>query len=128
MENKTRDGLIREALTKQIDKIYPSREALEVVLKSAKKLTIYWGVDPTAPDMHLGHSTNFFVLRRFQKLGHRVVILMGDYTAQIGDPTGKDKKRKVLTEREVNKNLKTYQNQVLKILDPKKTTFHFNSE
>ncbi len=128
MENKTRDGLIREALTKQIDKIYPSREALEVVLKSAKKLTIYWGVDPTAPDMHLGHSTNFFVLRRFQKLGHRVVILMGDYTAQIGDPTGKDKKRKVLTEREVNKNLKTYQNQVLKIFDPKKTTFHFNSE
>ena len=128
MENGTKDGLIKEALTKQIDKIYPSREALEAVLKSAKKLTIYWGVDPTAPDMHLGHSTNFFVLRRFQKLGHKVVILMGDYTAQIGDPTGKDKKRKVLTEREVKENLKTYQSQVLKILDPKKTIFKFNSE
>ena len=128
MENKIKDDLIKEALTRQIDKIYPSREALETVLKSAKKLTIYWGVDPTAPDMHLGHSTNFFVLRRFQKLGHKVVILMGDYTAQIGDPTGKDKKRKVLTEKEVKENLKTYQSQVLKILDPKKTIFKFNSE
>ena len=128
MENKIKDDLIKEALTRQIDKIYPSREALETVLKSAKKLAIYWGVDPTAPDMHLGHSTNFFVLRRFQKLGHKVVILMGDYTAQIGDPTGKDKKRKVLTEKEVKENLKTYQSQVLKILDPKKTIFKFNSE
>lgn len=128
MENKIKDDLIKEALTRHIDKIYPSREALEAVLKSAKKLTIYWGVDPTAPDMHLGHSTNFFVLRRFQKLGHKVVILMGDYTAQIGDPTGKDKKRKVLTEKEVKENLKTYQSQVLKILNPKKTIFKFNSE
>lgn len=128
MENKIKGDLIKEALTRHIDKIYPSREALEAVLKSAKKLTIYWGVDPTAPDMHLGHSTNFFVLRRFQKLGHKVVILMGDYTAQIGDPTGKDKKRKVLTEKEVKENLKTYQSQVLKILNPKKTIFKFNSE
>ena len=119
---------IKEALTKHIDKIYPSKEAMETILKSGKKLTIYWGIDPTAPDIHLGHSTNLFVLRRFQNLGHKIIILIGDYTAQIGDPTGKDKKRKVLTEKEVKKNFGTYKNQVLKILNAKKTIFRFNSE
>ncbi|KKS27350.1 MAG: Tyrosine-tRNA ligase [Candidatus Yanofskybacteria bacterium GW2011_GWC2_41_9] len=119
---------IKEALTKHIDKIYPSKEAMETILKSGKKLTIYWGIDPTAPDIHLGHSTNLFVLRRFQNLGHKIIILIGDYTAQIGDPTGKDKKRKVLTEKEVKKNFRTYKNQVLKILNAKKTIFRFNSE
>ncbi len=119
---------IKKALTKQIDKIYPSREALEKVLKSGKILTIYWGVDPTSPDIHLGHSTNLFVLRRLQNLGHKIIILIGDFTAQIGDPTGKDKKRKVLTEKEVKENFRTYKNQVLKILDIKKTAFRFNSE
>lgn len=119
---------IKEALTKQIDKIYPSKEALEAVLRSGKKLAIYWGIDPTSPDVHLGHSTNLFVLRRFQNLGHIIIILIGDYTAQIGDPTGKDKKRKVLTEKEVKENFKTYKNQVVKILDAKKTAFRFNGE
>ena len=119
---------IKEALNKQIDKIYPSREALEAVLRSDKKLTIYWGIDPTSPDIHLGHSTNLFVLRRLQNLGHRIIILIGDYTAQIGDPTGKDKKRKVLADSEVKENFKTYKNQVLKILDAEKTIFRFNGE
>ncbi len=124
----TNEQKIKETLSKHIDSVYPSKEALENVLKSGKKLTIYWGVDPTAPDMHLGHSTNLFVLRRFQNLGHRIVVLLGDYTAQIGDPSGKDKKRRVLSEQEVKENLKTYKNQVLKILNSKKTIFKFNSE
>lgn len=128
MENKSGNNLIEEALTKHIDKIYPSREALEKVLKSGKKLTIYWGIDPTSSHVHLGHSTNLFVLRRFQNLGHKIIILIGDYTAQIGDPSGKDKKRKALTEKEVKENLKTYKNQILKILDVKKTAFKFNGE
>lgn len=128
MNEKTKDQLIKEALTKQVAEIYPSREMLEKALKSGKKLTIYWGIDPTSPDVHLGHSTNSFVLRRFQNLGHKVVILIGDFTAQIGDPTGKDKARKVLAESEVRRNYKTYKQQILKILDPKKTTFRFNSE
>lgn len=128
MESKSKETLIKEALTKQIDKIYPSKELLEKILKSGKTLTVYWGIDPTSPDVHIGHSTNFFVLRRLQKLGHKIIILIGDYTAQIGDPTGKDKKRKVLTEKEVKENLKTYKNQTLKILDAKKTIFRFNSE
>lgn len=128
METKPKDNLIKEALTKQVDRIYPSKESLEKILKSGKILTIYWGIDPTSPDVHLGHSTNLFVLRRFQKLGHKIIILIGDYTAQIGDPTGKDKKRKVLNEREVKENLKTYKKQILKILDAKKTIFRFNGE
>lgn len=123
-----REEKVKEALTKHIDKIYPSKEALESVLKSGKKLTIYWGADPTGPDIHLGHSTNFFVLRRFQNLGHKVVILIGDYTAQIGDPSGQDTSRRVLTEKEVKCNYQTYKQQILKILDPKKTIFRLNSE
>ena len=127
MEN-SQEQKIKEVLTKHIDKIYPSKEALENILKSGEKLTIYWGADPTSQDIHLGHSTNFFVLRRFQNLGHKVIILVGDYTAQIGDPSGLDKSRKVLTEGEVKHNYKTYKKQILKILDSEKTTFRFNSE
>ncbi|OGD30772.1 tyrosine--tRNA ligase [Candidatus Azambacteria bacterium RIFCSPHIGHO2_01_FULL_44_55] len=123
-----KNQLIKETLTRQVAEIYPSREMLEKALKSRKKLTIYWGIDPTSPDVHLGHSTNLFILKRFQDLGHKVIILIGDYTAQIGDPAGKDKVRKVLTESEVKRNYKTYKNQILKILDPKKTLFRFNSE
>lgn len=119
---------IKEALKKHIEKIYPSQEALEKVLKSGRKMTIYWGADPTGPDIHLGHGTNFFVLRRFQKLGHKIVVLIGDFTAKIGDPSGLDKSRKMLMESEIKRNYKTYKQQVLKILDPKKTTFRFNSE
>ena len=125
---KSQEQKIKEALTKQIDKIYPSRESLETILKSGRKLVIYWGIDPTAPDIHLGHSTNLFVLRRFQNLGHKVIILIGDYTARIGDPSGKDKSRKALTGKEVKRNYQTYKQQILKILDSKKTTFRFNSE
>lgn len=128
METKSKNNLIREALIKQVEKIYPNEESLERILKSGKVLTIYWGIDPTSPDVHLGHSTNLFVLRRLQKLGHKIIVLIGDYTAQIGDPTGKDKKRKILTENEVKENFKTYKNQVIKILDAKKTIFRFNGE
>jgi tyrosyl-tRNA synthetase len=125
---KSQEKLIEEVLTKQIDKIYPSREALEKVLKSGKKLTIYWGIDPTASSLHIAHGANLFILRRFQKLGHKIVVLLGDFTARIGDPTGKYKKRLPLTEKQVMQNLKYYKGQVLKILDSKKTVFKFNSE
>lgn len=128
MKNASKKNLIRELLTKQIDNIYPNREVLEKVLNSGEKLTIYWGIDPTSPDVHLGHSTNLFVLRRFQNLGHKVIILIGDYTAQIGDPSGMDKSRKMLTESEIKSYYVTYKLQILKILDSKKTIFRFNSE
>lgn len=119
---------IKEALTKQIDKVYPSKEALEAVLKSGKKLTIYWGIDPTAQSLHIAHSANLFILRRFQNLNHKVVVLLGDFTAQIGDPSGKHKKRIPLTEKQILLNLKNYKEQIFKILNPKKTTIKFNGE
>jgi tyrosyl-tRNA synthetase len=101
----------------KIDKIYPSREALRGALKSGKKLTIYIGVDPTGPQLHLGHSTNFFLLRKLQDLGHRVILLIGDFTAMVGDPTGKTTTRKPLTRKEALVNAKDYKNQLAKILD-----------
>ena len=125
---KSQEQKIKEALSKHIDSIYPSKEALENVLKSGKKLTIYWGIDPTSPHIHLAHATNLFVLRRLQNLGHRIIVLIGDFTARIGDPSGRDKGRIVLNEKDVEKNLKNYKKMVLKILNSQKTLFKFNSE
>ena len=87
---------IKELLERAIEKIYPSREALEKVLKSGKRLKIYFGVDPTASTLHLDHGTTLFILKRLQGLGHEVILLIGDFTAQIGDPTGKSSTRKQL--------------------------------
>lgn len=128
MKEKFKEKQIQEALTKHIEKIYPSRETLEKVLKSGRKLTIYWGIDPTSPHVHLGHSTNLFVLKRFQELGHKIIGVIGDYTARIGDPSGRTKERIPLTKTQISENLKNYKSQILKILDFKKTTFRFNSE
>jgi len=108
---------IKEALDRWVEKIYPSRKAFENILKSGKKLTIYHGVDPTSPHLHLGHSTNYFLLRRFQEIGCRIYILIGDFTARIGDPTGRSTARKALTKEQILKNYRTYQKQIGKILD-----------
>ena len=97
-------------------------------LKSSKPLTIKAGFDPTAPDLHLGHTVLLNKLRQFQDLGHSVVFLIGDFTATIGDPTGKTELRPILSNEEVIQNAKTYQNQVYKILDKNKTLVKFNSE
>src|SRR3989344_3372592 len=128
MEFKSKDNLIKEVLTKQIDKIYPSKESLAKILKSGKILTIYWGIDPTAHSLHIAHGANLFILRRFQNLGHKTIVLLGDFTAQIGDPSDRRAKRVSLTEKQVLSNLKNYKKQIFKILDPKKTTVKFNSE
>jgi tyrosyl-tRNA synthetase len=100
---------------------------LERSLKTKKPLVIKQGFDPTAPDLHLGHSVTIQKLRQFQKLGHKVVFLIGDYTALIGDPTGQSELRKRMTRKEVLQNARTYQEQVFKILDAKKTKIDFNS-
>lgn len=109
--------LIKEVLTRSITETIPSREVLEQALVGGKKLTIYLGIDPTGPALHLGHSVNLFQLRRFQKLGHRVILLMGDFTARIGDPSGKKNGRSPLSKKEVDNNLKKYKEQASKILD-----------
>lgn len=108
---------IEEFLNRWVDKIFPSKENFIKALKSKKKLTIYHGVDPTAPHLHLGHSTNYLLLRKFQELGHRIILLIGDFTAQIGDPSGRLTARKALTKKQILENCRTYQKQAGKILD-----------
>lgn len=97
-------------------------------LKQGKPLKVKAGFDPTAPDLHLGHTVLINKLRTFQQLGHEVIFLIGDFTGMIGDPTGKNVTRKPLTREDVLANAKTYQDQVFKILDPAKTRIAFNSE
>jgi len=96
-------------------------------LKIGKPLKIKAGFDPTAPDLHLGHTVLINKLRQFQQLGHEVIFLIGDFTGMIGDPTGKNVTRKALTKEDVLANAETYKDQVFKILDPAKTTVAFNS-
>ncbi|HPZ82655.1 MAG TPA: tyrosine--tRNA ligase, partial [Thermogutta sp.] len=96
-------------------------------LKSGRPLRIKAGFDPTAPDLHLGHTVLINKLRHFQDLGHHVLFLIGDFTGMIGDPTGKNTTRPPLTREQVVENAKTYQEQVFKILDPEKTEVCFNS-
>ena len=96
-------------------------------LKQGKPLKIKAGFDPTAPDLHLGHTVLINKLRQFQQLGHEVIFLIGDFTGMIGDPTGKNVTRKALTKEDVLANAETYKEQVFKILDPAKTTVAFNS-
>lgn len=101
---------------------------LERAKRENRPLRVKMGFDPTAPDLHLGHTVGLRKLRDFQDLGHEVIFLIGDFTARIGDPTGKNKTRPALSEAEVAKNAETYKAQVFKILDPKKTMIRFNSE
>ncbi len=103
-------------------------EKLEKSVKSGKPLKVKAGFDPTAPDLHLGHTVLIQKMRQFQKLGHEVYFLIGDFTGMIGDPTGKTETRKALTRQDVLKNAETYKEQVFKILDPDRTHVVFNSQ
>lgn len=94
---------------------------------SGKPLRIKLGLDPSAPDIHIGHTVVLQKLRQFQDLGHEVQLIIGDFTGRIGDPTGKSETRKQLTEDDVKRNAATYEKQLYKILDPQRTKFHFNS-
>jgi tyrosyl-tRNA synthetase len=104
------------------------RERLELSRKEGRPLRVKAGFDPTAPDLHLGHTVLMRKLKHFQDLGHQVIFLIGDFTSLIGDPTGRSVTRKPLTREEVNQNAKTYTDQVFKILDREKTEVRFNSE
>ncbi|RDV83199.1 tyrosine--tRNA ligase [Ammonifex thiophilus] len=100
---------------------------LERSLATGVPLNVKLGLDPTAPDIHLGHTVVLQKLRHFQELGHRAIIVLGDFTARIGDPTGKLETRKQLSEEEVLANARTYKEQIFKVLDPEKTEIVFNS-
>ncbi len=117
MPIKTDKKLIEELLTRGVENIYPKREFLEERLKKGDELTIYLGIDPTGPCLHIGHAIQLMKLRQFQQLGHKVILLMGDFTGMIGDPTDKSATRKQLTYEQVRENLKNYKEQASKILD-----------
>jgi len=106
---------LQELLTRGIENIYPNKEFLEELL-SRKKISIYLGVDPTGPTLHLGHAISLMKLRLFQELGHKVVLLIGSFTATIGDPTDKSATRKPLTKEQVIENCKEYKKQASKII------------
>jgi len=116
-----------EQIKKGTSQVIPEESLLEK-LKTKKKLIVKFGADPTAPDLHLGHAVALLKLKQLQDLGHTIIFLIGDFTARIGDPTGKSKTRPPLSEQEIEKNTKTYLEQVTKILDPKKLTVRYNSE
>ncbi len=125
---------IEESITKQLeiiqrgtDEILVEKELL-AKLKEGRPLRIKAGFDPTAPDLHLGHTVLINKLRQFQDLGHEILFLIGDFTGMIGDPTGKSATRPPLTQEDVEKNSETYQQQIFKILDKEKTKIVFNSE
>jgi len=104
-----------------------SEEELVNKLKEKKSLNIKYGVDPSSKDIHLGHTVPILKLKELQDLGHKIIFIIGDFTAQIGDPTGKSETRKMLSPEEVMANAKTYQEQIFKILDKEKTTVVYNS-
>src|SRR2546425_9739612 len=104
------------------------KASLDQSLKTGKPLRVYLGVDPTAPDLHLGHTVVLRKLKHFQDMGHTAVFLIGDFSAMIGDPTGVSETRPPLTREQVDANAKTYLAQVYKILDREKTEVRYNSE
>lgn len=116
-----------EHLKAGTDTIIPEQELLKKLSKN-KPLRIKLGMDPTAPDLHLGHAVVLSKMRQFQDYGHHVIFLIGDFTARIGDPTGKSKTRPPLTEEQIKENMQTYFEQVKKILDPDKVEIRYNSE
>ena len=138
VEQQEGESVLEKELQKQLEvikrgtaEIVPENELVEKLKKSIREnepLHIKLGLDPTAPDIHLGHTVVLQKLRQFQDLGHNVTIILGDYTARIGDPTGKSETRKQLTEEQVKANARTYEEQIVKILDPERTRMVFNSQ
>jgi tyrosyl-tRNA synthetase len=116
-----------EHLIRGVDEIIPKEDFL-AKLKGKKKLRIKAGFDPTSPDLHLGHTVLLNKMRLFQDLGHKIVFLIGDFTGLVGDPSGVNETRPVLSDEQLKKNAETYKSQVFKILDPNKTEVRFNSE
>lgn len=127
MQINTDSQKINELLTRGVEQII-EKESLRKKLKSGRQLRIKFGIDPTAPDIHLGNAVILWKLRDFQDLGHKIILIIGDFTAQIGDPTGKLSTRKMLTQQEIEENMKNYKNQIGKILDVKKIKIVYNSD
>ncbi len=132
MKIKSDPKIVDQILTRSVDSLYPNKKSVRDALLSGKRLTIYVGIDATADYVHLGHSTNYLLLERLHQLGHQIIVLVGDFTAMIGDPTDKSSARVRLTKKQVLHNLKTFKDQIGKILDFKDKKnpilFKFNSQ
>ena len=118
-------------LARGATEIVPEAELFDKIAESVatgRPLRVKLGLDPSAPDIHVGHTVVLHKLRQFQELGHKVQLIIGDFTGRIGDPTGKSETRKQLSEEDVKRNAETYQKQIFKILDPERTEVHYNSE
>ncbi len=122
------DKKIDVLLERGVENVYPSKDELKKALISGKKLSIYNGIDPTGPTLHIGHGATLLKLRELQDLGHDIILLIGDFTGRIGDPTDKSAVRKQLSTKEITKNLKNYTKQAGLILDIKKVKVKFNSK
>jgi tyrosyl-tRNA synthetase len=116
-----------ETIKQNAENLYGEEQLLEK-LNAGKTLKVKLGVDPTRPDLTFGHMVVFNKLRQFQDLGHEAILIIGDFTTLIGDPSGRSSTRPVLTEEEIKQNAKTYVDQAYLILDKDKTTVRFNSE
>ena len=112
-------------LKRGVEDVYSEADLIEK-LKENRPLRVKLGADPTAPDIHLGHTVVLNKLRQFQQLGHEVIFLIGDFTGMVGDPSGKNSTRPPLTREDVLRNAETYKQQIFKILDPQKTRIVFN--
>ena len=123
MKDKTKIDL----LTRGVEEIIPQNDFKKKIEKN-KPLVVKLGLDPTAPDLHLGHTVVLNKLKLFQELGHKVIFLIGDFTGLVGDPSGVNETRPILSSEDLKKNAETYKSQVFKILDPEKTEIRFNSE
>lgn len=128
----TNTDKIEEALTRSVAEILPNKEGLKKLMQKGRQLRIYIGIDPTATYVHLGHATNYLLLKRFHRLGHKITVLIGDFTATIGDPSDKTAVRKRLEREEIVENMKTFKDQIGKILDfndkQNPIEFKYNSE
>jgi len=121
------DKKIDEILNRGVEEII-EKEHLAQILKTGKQIRVKFGIDPTAPDLHLGHGVPLRKLRQFQDLGHKAVLIIGDATAMVGDPSGRSETRKMISSSEIKKNMKNYLKHAGKILDIKKTEVRYNSD
>jgi tyrosyl-tRNA synthetase len=124
---KESESSIEHLLARNVERVV-DKGHLREALRSGRKLRIKLGIDPTTPDLHLGHAVVFWKLREFQELGHKVVLIIGDFTAQVGDPSGKTRTRPPLTEAEVRRNMRDYLVQAGMVLDVRKVEVRYNSE
>ena len=124
----TDEKKLRWILDRRVINFIPSKGEILERFKKGEQLRIYYGIDPTGPDIHLGHTVQLLLLKDLYELGHKPILLIGDFTAQIGDPSGKDAARKPLSEKEIKENMKTYLGQVYKILPRGSFEVKYNSE